>query len=311
MHDATLQAQHPFPCNYFHPLIIMSALSGVQFDNKAIHKEANADVSITLLEGMSVKFHVRPVYEVIAEELQAGHVVAIPDGYFAAAKTAESAGVVIPAANVAVKTTCVPLCLAGAASVTTFPPPEESDGDVAALLSDPWAMQHLVAMSKPSCGGWSKQDAAARRVRQTAEYAAGSSFNGIIATAAGEFAGIGGLRSIDWWSRSAEMGIILRPCCWRKGLSVEVHYLCFVHAFEELCLNRIEFKTASSNTAMVAFCKEVLSANHDGTLRDAFPANDTADIFRLYCNVELFSVLSGEWPALKTRLRERMDSTRR
>jgi len=278
----------------------------IQFDEKAMHKEANADLSLTLVKGMSVKFHMRPVYEVISIEVETGHVVPIPDDYFEVALAEEARH---SKAHTTTATPTLPNTLAGAKSTIIFPPPQDSDDAIAALLSDPVAMQHLVAMSLPRSGGWTVDAASARRQRQTTEFENGSSLNGAIyasGASKSEFAGIGGFRSIDWWNRSAEMGIILAPPFWRQGISVEVHYLCFVHAFEELCLNRIEFKTASSNTGMVKFCKDVLNANHDGTLRDAFPANDSSDPFKLYCDVELYSVLACEWPSLKAKLRKKL-----
>jgi hypothetical protein len=57
---------------------------------------------------------------------------------------------------------------------------------------------------------------------------------------------------------------------------------------------------------MVKFCKDILGANHDGTLRDAFPATYSIDAFRLYSDVEMFSVVASEWPALKIQLQNRM-----
>ena len=255
---------------------------------------------------MSVKFHIRPVYEVIEEELKTDHIVSIPEDYF----TSRRLSTLPPpptAVSPAPSTTLLPSSLIGSITTMTFPPPQEADRDIATLLSDSVAMEHLPAMAKLNTGGWSDGDAATRRFRQTTEFAARSSHNGAIYMSKGSvFAGIGGLRSIDWWSRSAEMGIIVAPGCWRRGISVDVHYYYLTFVFEELCLNRIEFKTASSNIAMISFCKEVLKATHDGTLRDAFPVKDTADVFKLYSNVELFSVLACEWPDLKKRLQEKI-----
>jgi hypothetical protein len=41
----------------------------------------NADISIDLGE-MSVKFHMRPLDEVVAEEIRLGLVELVPEGYF-------------------------------------------------------------------------------------------------------------------------------------------------------------------------------------------------------------------------------------
>ena len=276
----------------------------INFDEKAINKEVNADVSITLREGMSVKFHSRPVYEVISEELHTGKVIAIPDSYFDKCNTLPYIATVQQNDS----NPDLPTLLSGSIVTVRFPPPPESDLDIAHLLSDQAAMEHLLAMSKICGGGWTVDDAAGRRTRQEKEFTAGQSFNGAIYTnVQNHFAGIGGFRSIDWWNRSAEMGIILSPTFWRRGICVDVHFTCLRFAFEDLCLNRIEFKTASSNTGMIRFCENVLNAKHEGTLRDAFPAKSTNDAFKLYSNVELYSVMSYEWPDLKIALQARMN----
>jgi len=58
------------------------------FDERALTKEINADVSVDL--GMSlpsggrisVKFHQRPLAEVVAYEVSTGQVAPVPEGYF-------------------------------------------------------------------------------------------------------------------------------------------------------------------------------------------------------------------------------------
>ena len=54
----------------------------VAFDRKAIDKEINADISLSLSNGSSVKFHARPIYEICAYETDNGLVEVVPDGYF-------------------------------------------------------------------------------------------------------------------------------------------------------------------------------------------------------------------------------------
>ena len=138
-------------------------------------------------------------------------------------------------------------------------------------------MAHLKAMSKISLGGWSIEDAANRRKYQECGFAAKTSHNCVILATnrAGEepheFAGICGFRAIDWWNRSAEMGVIVHPRYFRRGISTKVHMICMRLGFEGLHLNRIEFRTASSNTAMITFCREVIGATYEGTMRDFFP----------------------------------------
>ena len=52
------------------------------FDTKAIDKDINADVCLPVSGGYSVKFHLRPLYEVIVFEQDQGSVVPVPEGYF-------------------------------------------------------------------------------------------------------------------------------------------------------------------------------------------------------------------------------------
>lgn len=56
--------------------------AGVEFDCRAIKKEINADVSVSIREGVSVKYHARPLHEVCRYELQSGQVVPVPEAYF-------------------------------------------------------------------------------------------------------------------------------------------------------------------------------------------------------------------------------------
>jgi predicted metalloenzyme YecM len=54
----------------------------IEFDRKAINKEINADLSVTLSNGASVKFHARPLYEVCAYEVENNHFIPVPSDYF-------------------------------------------------------------------------------------------------------------------------------------------------------------------------------------------------------------------------------------
>lgn len=158
----------------------------------------------------------------------------------------------------------------------------------------------MLFMAKPDSGGWTAADARERRERQAAEFDKGTSLNATVKYN-GEFAGIGGFRDISWWNSSCEMGIILDPKFWGKQISTEVHLMCLSYAFETLRLNRVEFRTAASNSVMVFFLKELLGATHEGTIRDYFPVGNNA-----YANVELFSVLAADWPRSKEKLEDRL-----
>lgn len=223
-----------------------------------------------------------------------------------------------------------PPSLSGYGITLVSPPPAKFDRDVASLCSNEVAMEHLSFMTKQSSGGWSEEDAAQRRNIQERSYAAGEGFNCIILRklqvssvkpendGLGDqcglseecvdsddeaFSGVCGFRQIDWWNRSAEMGIILHPDCFRQRVSCKAHILCLKFGFEDLGLNRIEFRTAASNTGMVLFCREVMGATHEGTLRDFFPLPVSSfNAVKGFAHVDIFSILQSEWPAVKERL---------
>jgi predicted metalloenzyme YecM len=62
-------------------------------DTRALHKPINADVSVGLAvagKRLSVKFHQRPLYEVVAYEISHHGVDPVPEGYFDMAREAEA-----------------------------------------------------------------------------------------------------------------------------------------------------------------------------------------------------------------------------
>ena len=201
-------------------------------------------------------------------------------------------------------------------------------------------MANLRFMSKQDTGGWSVEASAQRRELLQKMHDNGVGLNAVVQLKTGEYAGIAGFREISWWNRSAEMGIILHPDFWSRGLATEIHYLCLQWAFEVLQLNRIEFRTSAENAGMIYLCKEVMHATHEGTLRGYFPHSDysafrvpipedgsaaTADTHYpmeaasvaptmcdevkalKYQDVVVYSVLAPEWPRAKESLLARMN----
>jgi hypothetical protein len=65
-HPSEFAAQHPH----------------IDWDTKAVDKPVNADVSVSVAGGYSVKFHERPLYEVARSEVERGDVVPVPKDYF-------------------------------------------------------------------------------------------------------------------------------------------------------------------------------------------------------------------------------------
>lgn len=54
----------------------------LKFDTRAINKDINADVSLDINDDVSVKFHIRPIDEVVRLEKKNNLVVPVPDDYF-------------------------------------------------------------------------------------------------------------------------------------------------------------------------------------------------------------------------------------
>lgn len=189
-------------------------------------------------------------------------------------------------------------------------------------------MKDLAFMAKRNTGGWTTEDATKRRATMEKIFRDGSGLNCVVRMKAnGEYAGVAGFRDLNWWNRSAEMGIILHPDYWGQGLSTEIHYLCLKWAFEDMKLHRIEFKTSVNNAGMNYMCRETMKAHLDGTLRDCFPSVDCTN-FRpspaqladptfvsaegislkniTYESVNVYSLLESDWPVCKESLLKQM-----
>ena len=180
------------------------------------------------------------------------------------------------------------------------------DDFIARLLSDDITMTYLRAMSKVDSGGWTKQDAVERRNMRNSENLSRKGLSYIVLEN-GNPIGICGLRSIDWMNRSGEMGVILHHTAWRRGICAEAHGLMLDYIYNTLKLHRVFFITATTNNAMIGFCRSVLRAHHDGTMRDFF-ALSAHDAAAGYVNAEIYSILSHEWPSIREKVFERVSA---
>jgi RimJ/RimL family protein N-acetyltransferase len=169
------------------------------------------------------------------------------------------------------------------------------------MFSNPIEMQYLTAMSKIDSGGWTKEDAKHRRLDQEENQKRNLCWNCVATLKTGEFIGVCGLRSIDHWNKSGEMGIILKQEYWGQRYSAEIHFWILQHVFESMELNRVTFITSSRNTPMIQFCRIALQATHEGTLRDYFPMGHQS-----FESVELYSLLGRDWPVTKESLLTRL-----
>lgn len=195
----------------------------------------------------------------------------------------------------------------------------QSDEFLAALYNNYDALKDLRFMSKHNTGGWTVEDATKRRAFMEQVHERGEGLNAVVEMKEGGYAGVAGFRDLNWWNRSAEMGIILHPDYWSRGLATEIHLLFLTWAFEEMHLNRVEFKTSVNNAGMNYLCKEVMHATLEGTIRECFPSvdcspyrNDSINPTNIDINtvtfeaVNLYSILRSEWPHTKELLLARM-----
>ena len=91
-----------------------------------------------------------------------------------------------------------------------------------------------------------------------------------------------------------------RPA-WSTGINVETKLMLLTHAFEHVGLRRVEFKTDARNErsrgALLA-----LGAQFEGILRKHMVTRDGGPRDSAY-----YSVIDDDWPALRERLRARLD----
>jgi len=92
----------------------------------------------------------------------------------------------------------------------------------------------------------------------------------------------------------------LNPRAWRSGANVEAKLLMMGHAFETLECVRVEFKTDARNERSRA-ALAALPARFEGILRNHMIVPDVGRRDSAY-----FSVIPGEWPAVRANLERRL-----
>lgn len=93
-----------------------------------------------------------------------------------------------------------------------------------------------------------------------------------------------------WVTRSA----------WKTGVNVETKLLLLQHAFEDVGLRRVEFKTDSRNERSRR-ALEALGATFEGILRNHMVVRDHGERDSAY-----YSVIDDEWPQVKAHLQRRL-----
>ena len=107
--------------------------------------------------------------------------------------------------------------------------------------------------------------------------------------------------NIDLFNRRVEIGWTwVAPPWQRTGANTEAKLLLVGHAFDRLACNRVEFKTDSLNTQSRQALLGI-GAVEEGTLRNHMVTESGRLRHTVY-----FSVTTEDWPAVRTRLEERL-----
>lgn len=96
----------------------------------------------------------------------------------------------------------------------------------------------------------------------------------------------------------------IAPTWQRTAVNTEAKRLMLTHAFETLDCRRVELKTSARNARSRAAMLRI-GATEEGTLRQHMINADGSSRDSVY-----FSILDGEWPAVKERLNEMLHRQR-
>jgi RimJ/RimL family protein N-acetyltransferase len=124
-----------------------------------------------------------------------------------------------------------------------------------------------------------------------------------VEAASGRAVGVTTYRDVDERHRTLEIGgtWIGRPW-WRTAVNTEAKLLFIGHAFEALRANRVALKTDIRNERSQAAIAR-LGAKREGVLRHQYVRRDGS-----LRDTVIFSIVPAEWPAVKARLRARLDA---
>jgi len=119
----------------------------------------------------------------------------------------------------------------------------------------------------------------------------------IIDKETGEIAGSTSYMKIELRHRKLEIGgTWLHPKAWRTRVNTECKFLLLRHAFEELKVMRVHFRTDARNERSNRALRRI-GAKFEGTLRKDMILHDG----RLR-DTNVYSILDDEWPEVKAKL---------
>lgn len=123
----------------------------------------------------------------------------------------------------------------------------------------------------------------------------------IVDAATGRAVGMTTFCNIDQTNRHVEVGYTwLAPSAQRTGINTEAKLLILAHAFEQCDAIAVDFRTHWHNRQSRAAI-ERLGAKQDGVLR-----NHTVSPDGILRDTVVYSILPGEWPAVRANLRARL-----
>ncbi len=124
-------------------------------------------------------------------------------------------------------------------------------------------------------------------------YAVGMFYDwAIVYEPACKMVGTCGFTSFNCSSDSAEVGYVLNPEYWGRGIAVEALNRVLQFGFEELNLHRIEAKFMEENKRSLSVMEKV-GMTFEGVCREGLFVKGN------YVNVGICSILSSEWKALQ------------
>lgn len=117
-----------------------------------------------------------------------------------------------------------------------------------------------------------------------------------------KFAGIASVSMIDPWNNSCELGIIISPEFYGKGLVTSIFYTLISFVFDERKFHKITFETGTDNTSMRYWLENIGGATLEANRKECWKDGDG------YSDACGYAILSHQWEGgIKAALEKRLD----
>jgi len=187
--------------------------------------------------------------------------------------------------------------------LSLFPPEAKDDIHAAALRSNPEAIRYLPFLPQSIMP---EEWRIKRETRSTNEEIWDFHIHCLshVSSDKSSFIGQCCLVRIDMANRSSEVGILISPEWHRSKVASEALYMTLKQAFEypELKMHRVQFVTAFDNVQMRGWL-ESFGVKMEYRLREAWTNGKGG-----WIDCVNYSILESEWPALKQKLEEKLNS---